>query len=138
APAYSNYTPAYANYAPAYSNYSPAYANYASGYSNGAPTYYAAQRPTLGLGAMAGLAGAGLLGLGGGLSPVLRWAAPIGGAYLGWTRGADLLRSTGAGQAVVGWLSQSPVGSVLGRDPYKPVGGALGALAGLALGSLFR
>lgn len=72
------------------------------------------------------------------LSSILTWAAPIGGAYLGWTRGDDLLRRNPLAQSVVGWLGNSPVGGFLGRDPYKPVGGVLGALAGVALGSLFR
>lgn len=72
------------------------------------------------------------------LAPILSWAVPLGGAFLGWTRGDDLLRRNPYGQSAVGWLSNSPVGSLLGHDPYKPVGGALGALAGVALGSLFR
>ena len=96
------------------------------------------QLPDLGsLGGLAGIAGLGLSafggGLGGGLSSLLRLAAPVGGAYLGWNYGADVLRSTSVGQSAVGWLSSSPLGGFLGRDPYRPVGGALGALAGYAL-----
>lgn len=88
--------------------------------------------------AVAGLAGGlGLTAFGGGsLAPLLRLAAPLGGGYLGWTRGADILRTTGVGQSVVGWLANSPVGGLLGPDPYKPVGGALGALTGYALGNI--
>lgn len=91
------------------------------------------------LGALAAVGGLGFAALGGGgaLGSLLRVAAPVGGAYFGWTRGSDLLRSTSVGQSMVGWLSSSPVGGMLGADPYKPVGGALGALAGLALGRLF-
>ena len=72
------------------------------------------------------------------LQSMLPWAMPLGGAFLGWTRGDDLLRRVPLAQSVVGWLSNSRVGGALGHDPYKPVGGALGALAGVALGSLFR
>lgn len=90
-----------------------------------------------GWGTTAGWAGLGLLGLAAG-GPLLQWGAPIGGAWLGWTRGSELLRSTGIGQSMVGWLSTTPIGGMLGRDPYKPVGGALGALAGFALGNLVR
>ena len=89
------------------------------------------------LAGLAGLSLSGLSGGSGGLSSLFRVAAPLGGAYFGYTRGADFLRSTGIGQSVVGWLGNSPVGSFFGADPYRPVGGALGALAGFSLGRLF-
>ena len=96
--------------------------------------------PAFGLGNIGtiGAIGLGALGLGamggGALGTIGRIALPIGGGYLGYTTGADWLRRTSIGQTAVGWLSQSPVGRFLGADPYRPVGGALGALAGWALG----
>src|SRR3712207_5135255 len=71
-----------------------------------------------------------------GFVPALRWIAPIGGAWLGWTRGDDLLRGTRVGGTLAGWVARSPLGGMF-ADPYKPVGGALGALAGYALGNWF-
>lgn len=95
-------------------------------------------------GALAGIAGLGALALGGGSSngsvfgSLARLALPAAGGYFGWTSGADFLRSTNIGQQAVGWISSTPVGGLLGADPYRPVGGALGALAGyLASRALF-
>ena len=85
-----------------------------------------------------GLAGLGMAALGSGLlGPLSRVALPLGGGYLGYTQGADILRNTGIGQAAVGWLSRTPVGGFLGADPFRPVGGALGALAGYSLSRMF-
>ena len=88
-------------------------------------------------GRMVGMAGLGAAGLGAASllpSPLVRVAAPAGGALLGWSKGADLLRSSSLGRTAVGHVAASPLGRYLGADPFKPVGGALGALAGLALG----
>ena len=85
-----------------------------------------------------GLAGLGMAALSSGLlGPIARVALPVGGGYLGYTQGADILRNTGVGQAAVGWLSQTPLGGFLGADPFRPVGGALGALAGYSLSRMF-
>lgn len=93
---------------------------------------------TLGFGGSVGLAGLGLAALGGGMfGQLARLALPVGGAYLGYTHGADLLRQVGPAQTAVGWLARSPIGAYLGHDPFRPVGGALGALAGFGLGRMF-